>query len=175
MPKILAKVHDLLQVTCFDLTNGGRIPELTRFQHHFSEYRIVVCSGLRCDSIMFDGEVAASLRTNLLYDAGHYHVIKNFARAMATRCVCPVYNKGCETRVHHKCDASCESCSVISPCVSDYARIPCDERNRYFRSRACYENHKHIKISEQKAVCEVERPCRTYGSMITNRDLNHLL
>ena len=40
--KILPKVRELLEVTGVDLSNGGGIPELTAFQRHFSQYKIVV-------------------------------------------------------------------------------------------------------------------------------------
>ena len=40
--KILPVVRDLLETTGIDLASGGGIPELARFQEHFSEYKIVV-------------------------------------------------------------------------------------------------------------------------------------
>jgi hypothetical protein len=42
-------VQQLLETTGISLEGGGGIPELTRFQDHFKEYRIVVYSGLNCD------------------------------------------------------------------------------------------------------------------------------
>lgn len=95
--KILRKVRELLQATGVDLSRGA-IPEIEALQRHLSEYRIVVYSGLRCDSIMFDGQVATPWRINLLYDGQHYHVITNVTAAMAKRQVCPTFNKRCERR-----------------------------------------------------------------------------
>jgi hypothetical protein len=86
--KILPKVRELLQVAVVDLSRGGVIPELQVFQRHLS-YRIVVHSGLRCDSITFDGQVTTSQRISLLYDGLHYHVITNLTAAMANRYLCP--------------------------------------------------------------------------------------
>jgi hypothetical protein len=40
--KIGPVVEELLRVTGIDLTDGGGIPELRRFQEHFEEFRIVV-------------------------------------------------------------------------------------------------------------------------------------
>ena len=40
--KIRQAVQQLLQTTGIDLQNGGGIPEIQRFQDHFSEYKIVV-------------------------------------------------------------------------------------------------------------------------------------
>jgi hypothetical protein len=42
----------------------------------------VVYSGLGCDSIIFDGQVASPLRINLLYDGEQYNVIKNLTVVM---------------------------------------------------------------------------------------------
>jgi hypothetical protein len=69
---------------------GGGIPELKRLQDHFGQYKIVVYTGLNCDSIMFEGQVEKSYRINLLYDdtARHYHVIGSLTGAMAKRFVC---------------------------------------------------------------------------------------
>jgi hypothetical protein len=87
---ILPKVNELLQAAGVDLSRGGMIPELHPFQRHLSQYRTVVYSGLRCDSIMFDGQVATRQRINLLYDGQHYHIITNLTAAMAKRYVCTV-------------------------------------------------------------------------------------
>ena len=55
--KISQKVQHLLQTTGIDLQHWGGIPELQRFQDHFSEYRIVVYGGLDCGDINLMGKV----------------------------------------------------------------------------------------------------------------------
>jgi hypothetical protein len=97
--KILSKARELLQAAFVDLSRGGGIPELQAFQHHISEYRIVVCSSLRCDSIMFDGQVATPQRINLSYDSDGDH---------GQRIVCPACNKVCRRGAQHRCNASCD-------------------------------------------------------------------
>jgi hypothetical protein len=158
--KILPKARELLQVAGVDLCRGGGIPELTAFQRHLSQHRIVLYSGLRCD-IMFDGQVTKSQRINLLYDDQHYHINTNLTAAMAKCYVCPAFNKGCRRNAQHKCDAYCDACSTIPPCIQDNARIPYDECNRHFRDTVCFENHKQLKISG-KAVCEAETVLRVW-------------
>jgi hypothetical protein len=65
---IRLEVQYLLEETGINLNNGG-IPELARFQEHFSDYKIVVYTGLNCDSIMFEGQVQSTQkRLKLLYD-----------------------------------------------------------------------------------------------------------
>ena len=55
--KIGPAVQSLLETTGIDLQDGGGVPEIRRFQDHFTEYKIVVYSGLNCEDIIFVGEV----------------------------------------------------------------------------------------------------------------------
>jgi len=107
--KIRSVVQTLLQETVIDLTNGAGIPELNRFQEHFRDYKIVVYQGLGCDDTMFEGQVDASKRINLLNDdvETHYHVITNLTGAMAKRYLCNVCNKSCWSEITHVCDQPC--------------------------------------------------------------------
>ena len=65
--KIRPVVRKILE-TCIDLKNGAGIRELTRFQEHFHKYKIVVYSGLNCESIVYQGHVDSDERINLLFD-----------------------------------------------------------------------------------------------------------
>jgi hypothetical protein len=58
-------VDHLLATTGIDLSNGGGIAELIRFQEYFKEYRIVVFRGLNCEDIMFDGQVVSEKRVRV--------------------------------------------------------------------------------------------------------------
>jgi len=66
--KIRPLVQALLQETAIDLTNGGGVTELNRFQENFRDYKIVVYQGLRCKDIIFEAQVDSSQHLNLLYD-----------------------------------------------------------------------------------------------------------
>jgi len=85
--KIRPVVDSLLETTGIDLSRGGVVPELMRFQKHFKEYRIVVFGALNCADIYFDGQVESEKRINLVYEdvKRHYHVINNLTGAMARR------------------------------------------------------------------------------------------
>jgi hypothetical protein len=62
-------VDRLLQATGVGLSHGGRIPELESFQQYFhGRYKIVVYIGLMCNLIMYEGEVDAPKRLNILFD-----------------------------------------------------------------------------------------------------------
>jgi len=152
--KIRLVVQNLLETTGIDLTNGAGIPELIRFQEHFRDYKITVYQGLVCDSAMFEGQIESFEQLNLLYDdvERHYHVITNLTVAMAKRYVCKACNKVCKSDVTHVCDQTCSDCVASPPCASGDFRIPCDECNRHFRSRTCFDNHKRSKPNK-KSVC----------------------
>jgi hypothetical protein len=111
---------------------------------------------------MFDGQVATSQRTNLLYNDQYYHVITNLTAAMAKGYVCPACNKGCRRGAQHNSDASCDACSAIASCIQDSDRIPCDECNRHFRNAVYFENHKQLQLLG-KTLCEAKKRCRECG------------
>ena len=125
--KIRPVVASFLETTGIDLTNGGGIPELIRFQEHFHEYKIVVYDGLRCDSILFEGQVESCKLINLLFDDvnRHYHVITNLTGAVAKRYFCRACNKGCSHGVRHMCDQSCSEWMTNPPCAFVGVRILC--------------------------------------------------
>jgi hypothetical protein len=54
--KIRAAVNHLFLMTGIDLTDGGGIPELMKFQEHVKDYGIVF-GRLNCEDLVFDGQV----------------------------------------------------------------------------------------------------------------------
>ena len=89
-------VNRLLETTGTDLSRGGGVPELLRFQEHFKEDRIVVFGGLNCEGIYYDGQVEFEKRINLVYDVcRHCHVINSLTGALTRQYVCRGCNKGC--------------------------------------------------------------------------------
>jgi len=142
--KILPVDRDLLETTGIDLASGGEIPKLARFHEHFSEYMIVVYQGLRCDNIIFEGRVESVKRLNLLYDEveWHCHVITNLTGAMANPYACKACNKSCRIVITLICDLTCSDFMTNTPCAFSEVRISCDECNRHFRCRKCFDNLK---------------------------------
>jgi len=149
-------VDRLLEATGIELSRGGGVPELMRFQEHFKEYRIVVFGGLNCEDIYFDGQVESGKRINLLYDdiKRHYHVINNLSGAKARRYVCR--GKGCRGGMTRKCGETCSDCKSVPPCMYSEERVPCKSCNRNFRSRSCFEKRK-TNMLEGNTVCEKVR------------------
>jgi len=99
-------VQTPLKATGIDLSNGAGIPEIVRFREHYREYKIVVYHGLKCDNIMFEGQVDSTKTLYMLYDDVERlnHVITKFTGAMARKYVCKGCKKTCTIDVTHACD-----------------------------------------------------------------------
>ena len=130
-------VQELLAKTGLDLSEGGAIPELLKFQELFREYRITVYQVLACEDIIFEGQVDSPKRINLLYDdvEQHYHVIVNITGAMAKKYVCNACKKSSASDATNRCEQTCSDCMTSPPCVYNSVRIPCAECNRHFSSQ----------------------------------------
>jgi len=167
--KIRPVVQSLLKETGIDLTNGGGIPELNRFQEYFRDYKIFVYQCLGCDDIMYEAQVDSSKHLNLLYDdvERHYHVITNLTGAMAKRYICNACHKSCGRDITHNCDQTCSDCMASPPCTFSDVRIPCDGCNIHFRSRTCFANHKQ-STTKRRSVWERKRCCATCGLLVTD-------
>jgi hypothetical protein len=100
--KIHPEVYRLLKATGVDLSRGGEIPELESFQQYFQDrYKIIVYIDLKCDLIIYEGQVDAPKTINLLFDdeEKHCHVINNLVGAFTKRYVCKDCNKSCTSDV----------------------------------------------------------------------------
>ena len=155
---ILPVVQNLLETTGIDLQNGGGVPEIQRFQDHYTEYKIVVYSGLNCEDIIFQGKVTSEKRVNLLYDEfkRHYHVITNLTGAMAKRYICEACNQSSRSGVTHRCREKCTDCMSIPPCVCTDVRIPCKACNMTFRNQACFDKQRPINWRKRLYVSKTE-------------------
>jgi hypothetical protein len=173
--KIHTAVQNLLTTTGIDLSQGAGIPEIERFQDHFSQYKLVVHEGLQCDNIMYEGRVHSSTRINHLYDevSRHYHMIANLTGAMAKRFVCKACGKGSRSDTEHKYDQTCSDCMPNAPCVFSEVRIHCGDCNRHFRSPSCFDNHKKKTRENKKPICERMRNCGSYDGAIAQQNPKH--
>jgi len=106
--KIRPVVDHLLATRGIDVTNGGGIAELMRFQEHFKEYRIVF-GGLNFEDILFDCLVDSEERINLIYGevTRHYHVINSLTGALTGKSVCRGCNKRFDRGETHRCQEMC--------------------------------------------------------------------
>ena len=83
-------VQKLVAETGLDLSKGGGISDLLKFQEHFRHSKITVYQGLACEDIIFEGQVDYPKKINLLHDdvEQHYHVIVNITGVMSKKVLC---------------------------------------------------------------------------------------
>jgi hypothetical protein len=62
----------------------------------------------------------------------------------------------------HKCKETCSDCMSVPPCTFSGVRIPCNLCNKNFRSHACFDRHKTMKLGG-KTLCERNRICAICG------------
>jgi hypothetical protein len=144
-------VDNLLNVSGFDLSNGGSLEELWQFQEYLSDYKIVVLDGLIPDRDIFSGKSLSAKKLYLLYDrdCGNYNVITNVEAAMAKKYM---YN-GCDTLYDntYKCDKTCYMWTATPPSTKDQSKY-CATCNRYFLNEKCFQDHPSLKL-KGKLVC----------------------
>ena len=73
-------LEDILNLSSNNLSNGGGLKKLQRFQESISAYKIILCNDLNPDRLMFVGNSVSAKILYLLYnlDSGHYNAIKTF-------------------------------------------------------------------------------------------------
>ena len=120
---------------------------------------------------MFEGQVEPAKRLKLHYDdvERYYHVITKLTIAIAKKYICNACNKLCRSDETHVSDQPCSDCTTSPPCAFEGIRIPCEEYNRKFRSRACFFNHKR-RTAKKRNVCESKRCCGTCGALVARED-----
>jgi hypothetical protein len=133
--KIRPVVDQLLE-TSINLKNGAGLAELTKFQEHFHEYRIVVYSGLNCERIMYQGHFDSDKCINLLFDevTQHYHFIAKLQGPWLNNVFVTAVTKNVDMARNTLAKTS-SGCMLSPPCISAGPRIPYDLCNRHFRNR----------------------------------------
>lgn len=152
---------ELCQNADVDLTNGGSIDEIIKFQNFLGcDFRITVFSSRDGKSVYFKSCHTNYIHTiNLLLDYEHYSAILKPLAAFATPYFCDHCSACYATKYgHKKCIIKCNSCLSTPPCLKDID-IKCDECNRTFVSARCYHNHIQKTIYAKHNVCSRINHC----------------
>jgi hypothetical protein len=100
--KIHAEVDRLLEATGVDLSQGGGVFQLESFQQYFRDkYKIVVYTGLRSDSIIYEGQVDAPKRIKSYLMKKKSLRCDKLSGAFAIGYVCEACNKSSRADVTH--------------------------------------------------------------------------
>lgn len=157
------KALKLLKKTGITIPDSGAgIEELKKFQALMKKYKITVYKyGTKGRQLIFEGQnTEAIYKINLLYDRGHFNVITSLTSAFTCSYFCEACSVPYNTKDRHRCEKSCPGCQSIPPCERSSPNITCDDCNRLFKSRQCFENHRKMNNDTKTNICQRISRCK---------------
>ena len=159
-----------------DLHRAANVPlglcgldEVKQFQEYLINYEITVLSGDHGDSIIFPSEPGDKQPIYLYYHNKHFDVITKMPGFLSVCYFCHKCRKTYSNACDHMCPAMCKSCRSFECVFEEW--IECNECERKFKSRACYDHHKE-PVGAGRSVCQVIRKCEECGKSMDIRKLN---
>ena len=152
------------------------IPEVKMFQDHLTDYEINIVSADHDNCIIYPPKPTTSkVKPVYLYlRRGHYDVITTMAGFLGNSRYCHKCQRGYDHTFDHLCEGMCKSCRS-SECIPNDP-VKCEQCNRWFNSKTCYDRHKE-PVGEGKSICEGVRKCGNCGKSMDIRKLdpkNHI-
>ena len=159
-----------------DLHRAANVPldlcgldEVKQFQEYLTNYEITVLSGDHGDSIIYPSEPGDKQPIYLYYHNKHFDVITKMPGFLSVSYFCHKCRKTYSNACDHMCPAMCKSCRSFECVFEEW--IECNECERKFKSRACYDHHKE-PVGAGRSVCQVIRKCEECGKAMDIRKLN---
>ena len=149
------------------------LPEVDLFQKYLTNYEINIVSGNHNDSIIYPPKPSTNNHVTPIYlylHDNHYDVITSMPGFLSTIYFCHKCKKTYSNNSDHLCDAMCRSCRSYD-CVLDGNGMVCDECDRLFKNKTCYDHHKE-PIAGGRSVCQTIRKCEKCGKAMDVRKLN---
>ena len=147
------------------------IEEVKLFQKHLTLYEINIISGNHNNAIIYPSEHSDNVTPIYLYlHNNHYNIITSMPGFLSKSYFCLKCKKGYSNKFEHMCPGMCKSCRSYECVVND--PLTCDECNRWFRSRACYDCHK-VQVNGTKSICQTIKKCEKCGKS-TNIGNGHI-
>ena len=134
------------------------IPEVKMFQKYLTNYEINIVSGNHDNSIIYPPEPSTNNVTPIylyLHD-NHYDVITSMPGFLSKQYFCHTCRRTYTHKLGHLCPGMCKSCRANDCVVKD--PLICNECNRCFKSKACYDRHKE-SVGGARSVCEGVKKC----------------
>ena len=167
----------------FDLHRAANVPlgrcgldKVDLFQHHLTQYQIIVVSGDQDNAIIYPREPPRNPNPEksiyLYYQANHFDVITSLPGFLNTNYFCHTCHKGYDHTTDHLCDGMCWSCRGVGCTIEDNGII-CKECDRLFKNQVCYDRHKQEPINGGgRTVCEAVKNCPKCHKSMDVRKLN---
>ena len=145
------------------------IEEVKLFQKHLTSYEINIISGNHDNAIIYPSEHSDNVTPIYLYlHDNRYDIVTSMPGFLNRAFFCLKCRKGYSNKFDHLCPGMCKSCRSYECVVND--PLTCNECNRWFRSRACYDCHK-VQVGGTKSICQTIKKCEKCGK---STDVRHL-
>ena len=149
------------------------LPEVDLFQKHLTNYEINIVSGNHDNSIIYPPKPSTANNVTPIYlylHDNHYDIITSMPGFLSLSYFCHKCRKSYSNKHAHLCDKMCTSCRSYD-CVLNGNGLVCNECNRWFKSKACYDCHKE-PVGGARSVCEGVKKCGKCGQSVEVRKLN---
>ena len=148
------------------------IPEVELFQKYLTSYEINIVSGNHDNSIIYPSKPSTSNSVTPIYlylHDNHYDIITSMPGFLSTIYFCHKCRRSYTNKLRHLCPGMCKSCRSYDCVVND--PLECNECNRWFKSKACYDRHKE-PVDGTRSVCQGIKKCGKCGKSVEVRNLN---
>ena len=147
------------------------LAEVDMFQKYLTNYEITIVSGNHNDSIIYPPEPSNKQPIYLYFHDNHYDVITSMPGFLSTVYFCHKCKKTYDHVSDHLCEAMCRICRSYDCVIEDDGMI-CNECDRWFKSKNCYDHHKKPMTDDGRSVCQTIRKCKQCGKATDVRKLN---
>ena len=148
------------------------IPEVELFQKYLTNYEINIVSGNHDNSIIYPSKPSTNNSVTPIYlylQDNHYDIITSMPGFLSDVYFCHKCRRSYTHKLGHLCPGMCKSCRSYDCVVND--PLECNECNRWFKSKACYDRHKE-PVDGTRSVCEGIKKCGECGKSVEVRKLN---
>ena len=150
------------------------ITEVQMFQKYLTCYEINIISKDHNNAIIYPSTPTKPSTSNVkpiylyLHD-NHYDVITTMPGFLGSSYFCHKCRRSYDCITDHICPDMCKSCRSLNCTVKDPRE--CNQCNRWFKSKTCYDQHKE-PIDGGKSVCEQVKKCEKCGKSLSVRQLD---
>ena len=148
------------------------IPEVKMFQKYLTNYEINIVSGNHDNGIIYPPEPSTNNNVTPIYlylHNNHYDVITSIPGFLSKNYFCHTCRRTYSHKLNHLCPGMCKSCRAYDCVVNN--PMECNECNRWFKSKACYDRHKE-PVGGVRSVCQGIKKCEKCVKSVEVRKLN---
>ena len=148
------------------------LPEVEMFQKYLTRYEINIVSGNHDNSIIYPPKPSTNNNVTPIYlylHDNHYDVITSMSGFLSRCYFCHACSQTYDHKLVHLCPGMCKSCRAYDCVVND--PMECNECNRWFKSKVCYDRHKE-QVGAGRSVCQGIKKCEKCGKSVEVGKLN---